>query len=125
MFWDLVCPSTTLPKSNVAGEMLRPDWLPVPVNAMVTGDPALLASVSVPVAGPAEVGANCTEKVKLCDGFREREDGIPFALKPVPVVVMPVIFKAAVPEFETVTVCDRLVPSATVPKFKVVGLAVN
>ena len=42
-FWDFVCPSTTLPNANVAGEILSPAWVPVPARAIVTGDPTLLA----------------------------------------------------------------------------------
>jgi len=105
--------------------MLSPDWVPVPVSAMVTGDPALLASVSVPVKEPAVVGANFTERVRLCEAFTVTGADSPLALKPVPVVVILLIVKAAVPVFEIVTLCDTLLPSATLPKFKFVGLAVN
>lgn len=64
-FCDFVCPSTILPKSKVAGEMLSPGCVPAPLSAIVTGDPALLVTVMVPEALPADAGANFTARVAV------------------------------------------------------------
>ena len=46
-------------------------------------------------------------------------------LKPVPVMLLPEIETAAVPEFEIVTAIDALEPISKVPKFTLDGLALS
>ena len=110
---------------KVAGEILSPAWVPVPASAIVTGDPTLPVTVIVPVALPAAIGAKLTERVAVSDGLSVVGLAIPLALKPVPVVETLFICNAAFPVFVNVIVCEALVPSATLPKFKPVVLAVN
>ena len=82
---DLVWPSTTLPKLNVAGETLNPAAAPVPVKLIVSGDPwASLVTVIVPTALPAAVGANFTLNVAVCEGFKVAGVVKPVTLNPVP-----------------------------------------
>ena len=63
---DFVCPSTILPKLNVAGEIFRPACTPVPVKGMVSGEPfASLVTVTVPEVLAAVTGAKPTVRVTL------------------------------------------------------------
>lgn len=63
---DFVCPSTTLPKLNVAGETFRPACTPVPVKAIESGEAfASLVTVTVPEALAAVAGAKPTVRVTL------------------------------------------------------------
>jgi len=61
---ELLLPTTTLPKATLVGLAEPSACKPVPLNAMVAGDPgALLVMEMVPAALPSAVGANLTEKV--------------------------------------------------------------
>ena len=63
---DFVSPSARLPKLNVAGEIFRPACTPVPVKAIVSGEPvALLVTVTVPEALAAVTGAKPMVRVTL------------------------------------------------------------
>ena len=63
---ELLLPTTTLPNATLAGLAKPSDCIPVPLSAIVAGDPdALLAMEMVPVALPSAVGAKATEKVPL------------------------------------------------------------
>ena len=57
--WDPLLPTRTLPKLTLDGFADRVACVPVPVKAIVAGEPgALLVSEMLPVALPAIVGAN-------------------------------------------------------------------
>ena len=123
---DFVCPSTTLPKAKLAGEMFRPDCTPVPLTGMVRGDPfALLVTVTLPVTLPAAVGRKTTFRVVVAEGFNVAGVVIPDTEKPVPVTEMLEIFTAAVPVFVKTTCLVALEPVATLAKLTEVGLACN
>jgi hypothetical protein len=49
--------------------------------------PALLATVSAPVAAPVAVGAKCTVTVVACPGFKVTGKLPPVTVKPAPVAV--------------------------------------
>ena len=60
----LVLPTATFPKLTLAGLALSVPCVPVPLRAIVAGEPgALLVIEMLPVALPADVGANVTVKV--------------------------------------------------------------
>jgi|SRR5262249_26813431 len=64
------CPSITLPKLKLTGLTDNPACAPVPVSAIVAGEPdALLVTLTLPLAAPVTVGANTTLNVKVCDAF--------------------------------------------------------
>ena len=124
--WDLVWPFTTLPKLKVAGETLKPACAPVPDKLIVSGDPgASLVTLIVPVALPAAVGANLTLSVTVCEAFKVAGVVTPVTLYPVPVATTLEMCTAALPEFVSVMFCEVLLPVATLPKFRLVGLALN
>jgi hypothetical protein len=124
-FCDFVCPSTTLPKSKLAGETFSPACVPVPLNTIVTGEPALLATVMLPAAFPAEAGANRTARVAVCAGFNVAGAVTPLTLYPAPAATTLLICSAALPVFVNVIFCEALLPAATLPKLRLVGFAVN
>ena len=78
-FCDFDCPSMTLPKLKLAGFTLSPGCAPVPLSAIVAGEPAaLLVTLTLPLAAPAAVGANTTLNVSVCDGFNVAGSVAPF-----------------------------------------------
>ena len=59
--WLELCPTVTLPKLTVAGVMVRPACMPVPVSVTVSGEfDASLVTVIDPLIAPEDCGANCT-----------------------------------------------------------------
>ena len=63
---ELLLPTTTLPKLTLVGLTEPRACRPVPLSAIVAGDPeALLVMEIVPVALPSDVGAKVTENVVL------------------------------------------------------------
>jgi len=109
---------------KLAGEMLNPDCTPVPLNAIVRGDPlALLTIVTLPVALPVAVGANTTFRVAVATGFNVNGVVTPFTVNPVPLAPTFVIWTAAVPVLVKVMCCVALLPVLTFPKLSVVEFA--
>jgi hypothetical protein len=63
---ELLLPTTTLPKATLVGLADPSACRPVPLSAIIAGDPdALLVIEMVPEALPADVGANVTVNVVL------------------------------------------------------------
>lgn len=123
---DFVWPSTTLPKAKLAGVTLRPACAPVPLSAIVKGDPlALLVITTAPVTLPVAAGAKLTLSVVVWEGFRVAGAVSPLTANPAPLGVILEICTAAFPVLVTVTCCVGLLPIATVPKLRLVGLALN
>jgi hypothetical protein len=55
----LLCPTVTPPKLSVAGEIVMPAWVPVPLSEIVSGElEASLVTTRLPAAAPADSGAN-------------------------------------------------------------------
>ncbi len=85
---DNVCllPTVTLPKLRLVGlAPSEPGDTPVPDNGMVrVGFDALDETVTLPLALPAEDGANETLKVALCPAVTATGAVIPLKLNPEP-----------------------------------------
>ena len=63
---ELVLPAATLPKLTLEGLALSVPCVPVPLRAIVAGDPgALLVIEILPEALPADVGANATVNARF------------------------------------------------------------
>jgi len=121
-----VCPSTTLPKLNVAGVTLNPACTPAPLKLIVDGEPiALLVTVTVPVAFPTTVGAKFAVKLKVWEGATVVGVLTPVKLNPVPLTVMLETVAAAFAVFVSVINWLALLPVETFPKFTLAGLALN
>jgi hypothetical protein len=84
---------------------------------------ALDASVSVPLAVPADFGAKETESVRLCPAARVCEVVKPPRLNPAPVTVAEEIVTVEPPELVTVSYRIWLLATWILPKFMLEGLA--
>ena len=115
---ELVVPSFTFPKLKLVG-FAPSDVLaatPVPLKAIVSGEPAaLLASVTDPDALPEDDGLKTALNVALFPAAIANGAFSPDMLKPAPVAAACEIVRLALPLFETVMVCELLVPTTTLP----------
>jgi hypothetical protein len=81
--------------------------------------------LTLPLAAPALAGANVTEKFVLCPGLKVAGRVRPLRLKPVPLAEAAEIVRLVPPEFVSVPESDVELPTATVPKLRLVGFGVN
>jgi hypothetical protein len=78
--------TATFPNATLAGLIVSCGcaWVPLPPNAMVSGDPGALLDIdTLPVTAPAVVGANAAVKEVLCPAFNVI-GASPLMLKPAP-----------------------------------------
>lgn len=78
-----------------------------------------------PTALPAADGANVTFSVAVCPGATVVLAPTPEALKPEPLTITLLIVAFAFPVFVSVRPSELLLPTATLPKLKLVVLALN
>jgi hypothetical protein len=124
--WDLLCPWTMLPKLKLAGVTLRPACAPVPLKAIVIGDPfALLVITIEPLTVPVAVGAKFTLSVPVCEGLSVAGAVIPVKVNPAPLGEILEICTAALPMFVIATCWVEVAPIATLPKLRLGELALN
>src|SRR5881394_2469008 len=99
---------------------------PTPLRAIVAGElVALLATDTLPVTLPAVEGAKVTFKVAVWPTLRIVPAGTPLALKLAPETLTVEIVMLELPEFVSVTARVLLAPVFTLPKLKLVGLALS
>jgi hypothetical protein len=79
--WDLVCPSTILPKLKLAGVMLIAGWTPLPDTATTALAPCELDTVIFPVTFSVLVGLKVTFIGVLCPAAKVEGAVIPVAVK--------------------------------------------
>src|SRR5215472_4995554 len=121
-----VCPTRSKLDCTHTGNGAAVGVTPTPVKPMVAGEfVALLATDTLPVAFPAVEGAKPTFKVAFCPGLRTVPAETPLSLKPAPEMVTPEIVTFELPEFVRVNVRELVLPVLTLPKFKLVGLALS
>ncbi len=126
MVCELLLPSTTLPKEALDGVAAICAWVPVPLKAIAIGEPgALLANEMLPLAPPAEDGVKLVESPTLWPALSVVGADNPAMAKPVPETLAEEIVMLAVPEFVRVMECEPLLPTTTLPKLTLVGLAVS
>jgi len=87
--------------------------------------PALLVSVTVPVADPAVVGANCTLSVAVWLGFSVSGKVIPDMLKPAPLRLPLLMISGVAPLDVRVTGSIAVVLMSTLPNATFVALRVS
>jgi len=85
----------------------------------------LLVTVALPFTAPGEPGSNDTVKVAVWLGVSVNPDCTPETLKPVPAAPTLEIVTFEFPVFVSVTFCEALVPSFTLPKLTLELLALN
>jgi hypothetical protein len=121
-----VLPVVTLPNATDVGFAESCGAVPVPLSEIASGEPgALLVIEMLPEALPADAGANCAVKAALEPALMVSGVVSPDMLKPVPDADAAEIVTLAVPELVSVMVCVPLLPTATLPKLKLDGLALN
>ena len=97
---------------------------PVPLSATIAGlEFALFVRDKLPVKLPAEAGANLTENEAEPLGAMVSGKVIPDKVNPFPEIVAWVMLRSAVPGFRTVTLCDCELPTKTLPKLRLDGVA--
>lgn len=123
---ELLVPVVTLPNAALVGVAASCGCVPVPLKVIVIGEfGALLTIETLPLALPADVGANLALNVVLSPAPKVSGAVIPVALKPVPETVTAEIVTVPVPPFVSVMVCELLVPAATLPNAVLVGAAAS
>jgi hypothetical protein len=123
---ELLVPVVTLPKAALLGVAFNCACVPVPLSAMVAGEPgALLAIAMLPVAAPAELGVKRAENEALLPALIVIGMLAPLMLNPVPEGEAAVTVNAALPALVNVTVCVPLLPTDTLPKAMLAGLIVS
>jgi hypothetical protein len=123
---DSVLPSFTFPKLKPVGFAPSSTLAatPVPAKAIVSGEfGTLLASVTDPEALPEEEGVKTALNVALFPAAMVNGALNPEVLKPVPITVACEIVRLALPAFESVMVCELLLPTTTLPNVALDGVA--
>jgi len=122
---ELLLPTATAPKLTLDGATVSCGCVPVPLRAMVVGEPdAFVASEMLPEALPEEVGVKTALNVVLLPGeivWAEK----PVTLNPLPATLSCETVRFALPVFVRVTVCELLPPTLTLPKLTLDGVSVN
>ena len=118
MVSELVVPSFTLPKLKLVG--LAPSKVlaasPVPLKGIANGElGALLRRARDPAALPEDGGAKTTLNAALFPAAIVNGTFSPEVLNPAPVAAACEIVRLALPLFETVMVCELLLPITTLP----------
>ena len=114
-------PTSCAGKVKEVGERLACGALPVPVSAIVSGSPWVLAfMVTAPVRVPIAVGVKVTLRVQLAPAARLALHV--FISEKSPLTMMPIMLRAELPLLQSVTVCALLhVPTACAGKVKEAG----
>ena len=124
--WELFVPVVTLPNAVLVGVAASCGCVPVPLKLIVVGEfGALLTIEMLPLALPADVGANLALNVVLNPAPNVNGAVIPVVLKPAPAAVTAEIVTVAPPPFVSVMVCELFVPVATLPNATLVGVAAS
>jgi len=123
--WVWLLPIVTVPRFMLAGDADNvPAVTPVPLNETFTvGSDAFELIAKVEVNVPAAVGANPTDKFTLAPAVRVYGNAMPLTLKPEPLTLAVEIVRLDPPVFESITDCVWLLPTVTVPRFKLEAAA--
>src|SRR5579863_110242 len=124
-FWLL--PIVTFPKLKLrALAVSNPGVTAVPARGITSvGFGALLVIERLPLAAPADCGANCRLKLVLWPAPRVKGKIKPFTLKPEPERVPCVIVTPEPPVLVRISAAVWLLPTWTVPKLMLEGFAVS
>jgi hypothetical protein len=123
-----VAPDTTFPKLSVVGERVAigaGGTVPVPLSVAVCGEPvALSATETVALKLAADAGVKVTEIVHVAAAASDVPQVFVSAKSAgfVPPMVMPEMASAALPVFDSVSICPaEVTPVFTLPKLNVAG----
>src|SRR5258705_335895 len=93
---------------------------PLPASVIDTL-PAVLLIAMLPAALPVTVGAKVTFSAAVCPGASTVLAPAPLALNPAPVTATLEIVRFALPAFVSVTPCELLLPTTTLPKSRLLA----
>ncbi len=111
---------------TLVGLAASSDVTPFPASDTAAGELAALLTIETPpVALPVAAGENLTVNEVVCPVARVRGRVSPLRLNPVPVTLACDTVTLPVPLLFSVTVCVLLLPNATFPKLRLVGLAAS
>jgi hypothetical protein len=122
----LLVPTNTLPKLKLVGlaESCDVTTTPVPLRATVVGElVAVLVMETLPLVLPPIIGENTTVIWALWLGARVCGTVNGAMLNPAPKTPTCEIVTLLLPLLVKVTVCELLLPTFTLPKLRLVGLA--
>src|SRR5882724_11435849 len=116
-----------LPNARLVGfAASAPGVAPFPERAMFRfGLLPLEVMLTLPLTPPVTVGANCTEKEVLWPALRVSGNDRPLRLNPAPLAVAAEIVTLVPPELVRVSFRVFELPTSTLPKLRLVGLAVS
>jgi hypothetical protein len=122
-----VLPTVTFPKLRLVGLPVKaPGATPVADTGTVNvAFVAVEVMVRFPLSAPPDVGANETVNAALCPLFNVSGVAIPVTLRPAPVMPTAETVTLAPPVFVIVSDSVPLLPTFTLPKLRLVGLALN
>lgn len=92
---------------------------------MTALDPWLVVTVIFPDMVSADLGLNNTFKVCVCPGVRVTGTVTPLVVVSVALTVTVEMVRFEVPLLVSVTLCEPELPALTLPKLRLVGLAVS
>ena len=120
---DCVPPKATVPNARLLGfDVIAPAVAPVPDNGMVRlGLDASEVMLMLPLADPDAIGAKVKVKLVLCPALKVRGVLIPPSAKPDPLTATCEIVMLDELELVTVSASDCVLPTVTLPKFKLAG----
>jgi hypothetical protein len=121
-------PTVTVPRASVAGETVRcpAGETPVPETGIANvGFVAVEVTVTFPLTDPADVGANETVKFALLPALRVSGVVMPLTVHPAPVIATFETVMLVPPVLVIVSESDPLLPTLTLPKLRLVGLAAS
>jgi hypothetical protein len=128
MVCDALPPTRTFPKGTLAGLIVSCGWaaVAVPVSAIASGEfGALLEIEMLPETLPAAAGANFAVKEAFCPALIVNGVDRPDMLKPVPETLAAEIVTLAVPPLARVIGTESLLPTRTLPKPTLAGVAAS
>ena len=126
---EFVVPRGTFPKLTLAGVAVKVEAVgavtPFPVTAIAIGVVELLAILTLPITLPAVFGANETLTVAVWPGaIVDPLAPAPLVVIPAPVIETPESVTTEFPVFFRTTESTFELPTDSVPKLRVVGVAV-
>ena len=122
--WVLVSPTATLPKLTLVGTTEIRGCAPTALSEITVGEfGASLASETLPVTLLATEGRKVIAKALDWLGPSVNGSASPLTAKPLPTTVACEMLTLPVPELRSETVWALLLPSSTLPKLMLDGLA--
>jgi hypothetical protein len=120
-------PTASLPKLRAEVEIasVLAAIEPEPLSGKVYGLVAVLVIVTLPVTLAPAAGEKATVKFVVCAAASVIGSEMPRTAKPVPLAVTPESVTPVAPVFLICTVCEFVVPLATIPKLTADGVTTN